>query len=71
MSHRKCASGIVCCPVQLQLLLLQLRIYESVGEIQLLKSLGLNQLAKRTTEKGALLTQATKLAVDLKNNVEN
>jgi len=35
------------------------------------KSLGLNQLAKRTMEKGAMLTQATKLAIDLKQDVEN
>ena len=45
--------------------------FESVGEIQLPKSLGLNQLAKRTAKKGAMLTQATKLAIDLKNDVEN
>jgi len=43
--------------------------FESVGEIQLPKYLGLNQLAKRTAKKGAMLP--TKLAVDLKNDAEN
>ena len=39
-------------------------------ELQLSKLLGLNQLAKQTLEKGALLTEATKLAIDLKKDVE-
>jgi len=42
--------------------------FESVGEIQLSKSVDLNQLAKWTAEKGAMLTQATKLAINLKND---
>jgi len=47
------------------------KIFENINEIQLCKSLGPNQLAKRTMEKGALFTQATKLAIDLKQDVEN
>ena len=45
--------------------------FENVGELQLSKSLGLSQLAKQTVEKGAMLTQVTKLAIDLKQYVEN